>query len=228
MTSPGLTPATVTITAKAAKLRPAVPLWRREVPAGAGITGLWRPVPPAVPAGGGGFGMGGGADSLFTLKQDGSKLTGTVEGAGRRLRWRGGDQPVPVEDGKVDGSTVSFRAGTTTYSGTVERGELQLQRTFAGGRGGGFGPGGAPTPPAGAIVPLGQSAQRAPGGRPAARRLRSFERSVRKRRRPPRDSKPDRWSSAKPPGSAFAQCNVASPADWCAANPSVRGAPYSA
>ena len=88
VTSPGLTPATVTITAKAAKLRPAVAEWRREVPAGAGITGLWRPVPQAVPAGGGGFGMGGGADSVFTLKQDGGKLTGTVEGASRRLRWR--------------------------------------------------------------------------------------------------------------------------------------------
>ena len=101
--------------------------------------------------------MGGGADSVFTLKQEGGKLTGTVEGGAGGFGGGGGDQPVPIEDGKVDGSSVSFRAGTTTYTGTVERGELQLQRTFAGGRGGGFGPGGPPTPPAGAIVPLGQS-----------------------------------------------------------------------
>jgi beta-galactosidase len=162
VTSRGLTPATVTIATKAAKFRPAVPLWHREVPAGAGITGLWRPVPPAAPAGGGGFGMAGAADTLFILKQEGSKLTGTVEGAGGGGFGGGGDQSVAIEDGKVDGSNVSFRAGMTTYSGTVERGELQLQRTFAGGRGGGFGPGGPPTPPAGAIVPLGQSAGSAP------------------------------------------------------------------
>ena len=160
VTSPGLTSATVTIAAKAAKPRPAVPEWRREVPVGSGITGLWRPVPPAVPAGGGG-GFGMGADSLFTLKQDGNKLTGTVEGAGGG--GGGGDQPAAIEDGKVDGSSVSFRAGTTTYTGTVAGAELQLQRTFAGGRGGGgFGPGGAPAPPAGAIVPLGQAAGSAP------------------------------------------------------------------
>ena len=155
VTSPGLAPATVTITAKAARLRPAVAEWRRDIPAGAGITGLWRPVPPAVPAGGGGFGMGAGTDSVFTLRQEGNKLTGTVEGGAGGFGGGGGDQPVPIEDGKVDGNSISFRAGATTYNGTVERGELQLQRTFAGGRGGGFGGGAAPTPPAGAIVPLG-------------------------------------------------------------------------
>ena len=162
VTSPGLAPATVTITAKAARLRPAVAEWRRDIPAGAGITGLWRPVPPAVPAGGGGFGMGAGTDSVFTLRQEGNKLTGTVEGGAGGFGGGGGDQPVPIEDGKVDGNSISFRAGATTYNGTVERGELQLQRTFAGGRGGGFGGGAAPTPPAGAIVPLGQSAGSAP------------------------------------------------------------------
>jgi beta-galactosidase len=162
-TSPGLSSATVTIAAKAAKLRPAVPQWHREIPVGPGITGLWRPVPPAVPAAGGGF-FGMGADSLFTLKQDGNKLTGTVEGAGGGGGGGGGggDQSVAIEDGKVDGSTLSFRAGNTTYTGTVERDQLQLQRSFTGGRGGGFGPGGAPAPPAGAIAPLGQAAGTAP------------------------------------------------------------------
>ena len=42
-TSPGLTAATATITSKAVKLRPQVAVWEREVPTGAGITGLWRP-----------------------------------------------------------------------------------------------------------------------------------------------------------------------------------------
>jgi beta-galactosidase len=162
VTSTGLTPALVTIAAKAAKLRAAVPEWRREIPVGPGITGLWRPVPPAVPAAGGGGFFGMGADSLFTLKQDGSKLTGTVEGAGGPGGGGGGDQPVAIEDGKVDGNNLSFRAGTTTYTGTVERDQLQLQRSFAGGRGGGFGAGGAPAPPAGAIVALGQAAGSAP------------------------------------------------------------------
>ena len=63
--------------------------------------------------------MGGGADSVFTLKQEGGKLTGTVEGAAGGFGGGGGDQPVPIEDGKVDGNSVSFRAGTTTYTGTV-------------------------------------------------------------------------------------------------------------
>ena len=50
----------------------------------------------------------------------------------------------------------------STYTGTLEREDLQLQRSFAGGRGGGFAPGAAPAPPAGAIVPLGQAAGSAP------------------------------------------------------------------
>ena len=44
-TSPGLAPAHVTIAANAMTLRPQVAVWEREVPAGSGITGLWRPVP---------------------------------------------------------------------------------------------------------------------------------------------------------------------------------------
>ena len=49
-TSPGLTAATATITSKAVKLRPQVAVWEREVPTGAGITGLWRPVTAAAAA----------------------------------------------------------------------------------------------------------------------------------------------------------------------------------
>ena len=44
-TSPGLTSASVTIAGKSVTLRPQVAVWEREVPTGAGITGLWRPIP---------------------------------------------------------------------------------------------------------------------------------------------------------------------------------------
>jgi len=44
-TSPGLAAASVTIDAREVSLRPQVEAWRREVPVGSGITGLWRPRP---------------------------------------------------------------------------------------------------------------------------------------------------------------------------------------
>jgi beta-galactosidase len=133
--SPGLAPASVTISAKAVKLRPQVPVWRREVPAGSGITGLWRPAPVTAAAGRG----PGGAAQIFTLRQNGNALTGTVEGAGG---MRGGsDAPVAIEDGKVDGVNVSFRAGTVTYTGTVKGEQIELERA-----GGAPGRGGRPAP----------------------------------------------------------------------------------
>ena len=100
--SPGLTPASVTISAKAVKLRPQVAVWEREVPAGAGITGLWRPAPVAAAAGRGGGGFGGGGNQVFSFRQNGNALGGTVEGGGggrgggwrrhahRDRRWQGG------------------------------------------------------------------------------------------------------------------------------------------
>ena len=88
-TSPGLAPASVTIAAKAVTLRPQVAVWEREMPQGSGITGLWRPRQE-------------GGTQIFILRQDGSKLTGTVEGIG--AGWAGGyDAPIPITDGTVDG-----------------------------------------------------------------------------------------------------------------------------
>jgi beta-galactosidase len=132
-TSPGLAPASVTISAKAVKLRPQAPVWEREVPAGTGITGLWRPAPVAAAAGRGGGGFGGGASQVFTFRQNGNALSGSVEGGGGR--GGGGDAPVAIEDGKVDGANVSFRAGNVTYTGTVKGDQIELQRAggFAGG-----------------------------------------------------------------------------------------------
>jgi beta-galactosidase len=106
--SPGLTASSVTIASKAVKLRPQVAVWEREVPAGTGITGLWRPT---------------GAAQVFTFRQDGTALTGTVEGGGR-----GGDTPAAIQDGKVDGTSISFAAGNVTYTGTLHGDNLELQR----------------------------------------------------------------------------------------------------
>jgi beta-galactosidase len=142
--SPGLTPASVGISAKAVKLRPQVAVWDREVPAGSGVTGLWRPAPVAAAAGRGGGGFGGGSAGVFTFRQNGGALTGSVEGVGGARG--GGEAPVAIEDGKVDGANISFKAGNATYTGTVRADQIELQRT------GGPQPGGrrpAPAEPTG-------------------------------------------------------------------------------
>jgi hypothetical protein len=69
----------------------------------------------------------------ITLKQDGSKLTGSVPGMGR-----GGDTPpTEIKNGKVDGDKVSFEVVrefngntmTTKYEGTVSGDEMKLKIT---------------------------------------------------------------------------------------------------
>ncbi len=113
-TSPGLTPAQVTIWAGAVTLRPQVAVWEREAPKGSGITGLWRPAPE-------------GSTQLFVLRQDGSTLTGTAEGIGGG--WAGGyDAPTPITDGKIDGALVSFKAGSSAFSGRVNGDTIELER----------------------------------------------------------------------------------------------------
>ena len=116
--SPGLTPASVTISAKAVKLRPQVAVWQREVPVGESITGLWRPAATAAGEG------RNGAGHVFTFRQNGNSLTGTVEGGGR-----GGDTPIAIEDGHVDGTNISFHAANAVYTGTLKGDSIELQRT---------------------------------------------------------------------------------------------------
>ncbi|MGA9245588.1 MAG: beta-galactosidase GalA [Silvibacterium sp.] len=128
-TSPGLAPASVTVAAKAVTLRPQVAVWEREVPAGAGVTGLWR---PTIEAGDNARLMAflaGGGTMVFTLRQDGSNLTGTVEGTGGGF-FGGNDVPIPITEGKVDGNSVSFKAGNSTYSGTLKDGGIELERSI--------------------------------------------------------------------------------------------------
>jgi len=71
----------------------------------------------------------------ITLKNDGGKLTGTVEGG------RGG--AVPIEEGTVTGNTVKFkqkqmgRGGEVVllYTGTVSGDEIKFKREPEGGQG---------------------------------------------------------------------------------------------
>ena len=67
--------------------------------------------------------MGNGT-MIFTLHQSGSKLAGTVEGGD----YTGDETPILIEDGKVDGGNVSFKAGNSTYSGTMSGDEIDLKR----------------------------------------------------------------------------------------------------
>jgi beta-galactosidase len=124
--SPGLTSTSVTIAAKEVALRPQVGTWKREVPMGSGLTGLWRPI--AGSGGATGLPALGNGTMLFTLRQDGNKLTGSMEGAGGGS-FGGSDAGIPITDGKVDDKNVYFKAGNNTYSGTLEGDQIELQRT---------------------------------------------------------------------------------------------------
>jgi beta-galactosidase len=130
VTSPGLVTATATISAKSVELRPQVAVWEREIPTGAGITGLWRPVPAASQGSELLAFVTGGGTMVFTLRQDGSNLTGTVEGAGGGF-FGGTDAPIAIQEGKIDGTSVSFKAGNNTFSGSVKGGQIELERTIS-------------------------------------------------------------------------------------------------
>jgi beta-galactosidase len=128
-TSPGLAPASVTVVSKSTTLRPQAAAWEREVPMGPGISGLWRPI-PQVEAGSSLLALLLGIGNIvFSFKQDGNQLTGTVEGTGASF-FGGSDIPTAIEEGKVDGPNISFKAGNATYSGTLNGDQIELQRQF--------------------------------------------------------------------------------------------------
>ncbi len=86
---------------------------------GADVTGKWSAEVP---------GRGGQTrTTIFTLKQDGDKLTGTVSGG------QGGD--TAISDGKVDGDKISFSVKREfngnemkiLYVGKLEGEELKLK-----------------------------------------------------------------------------------------------------
>jgi hypothetical protein len=86
-------------------------------------------------------GRGGGPPRqvTITLKQDGSKLTGTVPGMMGRGGGGGGNPPPDAEitNGKVDGNNVYFEVKrefqgntmVTKYEGTVSGDEMKLKIT---------------------------------------------------------------------------------------------------
>jgi hypothetical protein len=76
--------------------------------------------------------QGGGGNAMtttLTLKQEGSKLTGTISG-------RGGD--TPIEEGTVEGNSIKFNVTrefngnkmVTQYNGTVSGSDLKLSITM--------------------------------------------------------------------------------------------------
>ncbi|MGC4053521.1 MAG: hypothetical protein QM757_29830 [Paludibaculum sp.] len=131
-TSPGLASASVVITSSAVTLRPQVPVWQPEVPSGTGISGLWRPA-AAVAASTGGDPMalaGANADMVFTFRQEGNVLAGAVDSAAAG-GFGGGPTGGPIQDGVVSDSKISFRAGATTYTGTIVGDRIELARSTA-------------------------------------------------------------------------------------------------
>jgi hypothetical protein len=98
----------------------------------ADVTGKWTAEVP---------GRGGNMQTnTFVLKQDGAKLTGTVDGG------RGG--PSEIADGKVDGDDISFTRTVSfgdqtiklVYKGKVSGSEIKFTRTMEGGQGAGAPP----------------------------------------------------------------------------------------
>jgi beta-galactosidase len=126
VTSPGLTPASATVSSKQIDLRPQAEVWQRTIPQGSGITGLWRP--EANPAAGmlAGF---LGAPLVFTLTQQGSALTGSVEESGGFFSG-GSGLPTPITGGAINGDSVSFTAGINSYEGKVNGDQIDLKRTI--------------------------------------------------------------------------------------------------
>jgi beta-galactosidase len=122
--APGLTAAVAKVWSKQVDLRPQVGIFQRPIPQGEGITGLWVTVSEPVS----GLAVAAlGWPRIFTLRQEGGKLTGTVEGSGG---WFSGDEaPVPVRDGVVEGDHVSFKSGINVFDGKIKGGELELQRS---------------------------------------------------------------------------------------------------
>ncbi len=127
--SPGLDSASITIASKSVQLRPQVDPWQRDVPEGEGITGVWRPVPGSSGLTGLMAFFLGDSTMVYTLRQSGSTLTGNVEGSAGGF-FGGNDAPVEIAEGKVDGDKVFFKLGNSTYSGKLNNGRIELERSM--------------------------------------------------------------------------------------------------
>ena len=127
VTSPGLTAASATLTAKAEAPEPCVAEWERKVPVGEGITGLWRPAAAAQAAGPDPMQLAVAGDTLYTFVQKGATLTGTLEAPAGGFGPGGGAGGGPIQ-GTIDGTNLSFRAGKADYTGTIRGEHIELQR----------------------------------------------------------------------------------------------------
>ena len=80
---------------------------------------------------------GGGMSLNATFKQDGSKLTGTMDGPG--------GEAMQIEDGKISGDKISFAISfngmKVVHEGTVKGDQMTLNIKMDGGPGGDGGPG---------------------------------------------------------------------------------------
>ena len=123
--SPGLTAASVAVSSAQVELRPQVQPWQRSIPSGSGVTGLWRVQPDAAAGALGGF---LGTPQLFTLTQEGGKLTGTMEGLGGF--FGGDDSPVPIVDGAVNGDHIQFKSGMNAFEGKINGDRMELNRSI--------------------------------------------------------------------------------------------------
>ena len=80
-------------------------------------------------------GRNGAMTQTYTLKADGSTLTGTIEGS------RGG--PAQITNGKIDGDNITFdvvrefngNSMTLHYTGTISGDEIKFKMTREGGEG---------------------------------------------------------------------------------------------
>jgi len=124
--SPGLALVSVGINVQPAVRRPRVAVWERPVPTGSGITGLWRPEPAAaaqanlIEAL-----LGGSGDMVFTFRTEGSSVTGSVESPAGVF---GGGGTAAIEEGRIEGNQISFRAGGRSYNGTFDQERIELRK----------------------------------------------------------------------------------------------------
>ena len=66
-------------------------------------------------------------DTLYTFVQNGANLTGRLEAPGAGFGPGGGAVGGPIQ-GKVEGTNISFKVGTATYTGAVHGDQITLTR----------------------------------------------------------------------------------------------------
>ncbi len=126
ISSPGLQSATATMTTRPVAFTPQVKVWQRTVSAGEGITGLWRPVVQDGPSGPDPLQLAVSGDTLYSFVQQGSALTGTLEGPPANF----GPATTGAIDGTIEGSHLHFKVGVTTYEGSVTSDDrMELRRS---------------------------------------------------------------------------------------------------